>query len=604
MGPKISCAAAGFLRGIVASSTDADGWTTPGRFTPGQLKALGSCRAWHPGLFRQMAACAAGVSLRFETDSSNVSVEVRMAPFPRDSASMIDAARQHEGGPRPPYDGFSADVDGVHLPLALPDEEGRVSFCIDVCDAPEPGIQRLPGMGGAKTHEVCVWLPCLTGCEVRAIEGDGTFIEPAAQGGQLLVLGDSISQGFVTCDPGLAWPNRVAAELGLELVNQGVGGQVFQPGTLVGMPEAVRPEQVIVEFGANYRFEPCQAARVEQEVRTYLYEVASAWPEVPTWVMTPLPHTEDLWPTHPRSCFGEVRGILERCVSRHEGMRLVDGSALLDADELGRLLADGSDHPGPAGQEQLAGRLAFVMEARAQEEPTHRREALRLLARSGEKGLPLAESLRRGLGEVLLARKGAVLLRTSGAAQMLWATNRRLARQAAECLGSPGVTCVLGSRAVAQDVARALGAEGPHACLSFAYHGDVPPEVPAGLDIRVLTPAYEGPILEHYSHAEYLEPGELAGTLAAGRVLGGFENGRLCGFIGEHAEGSMGLLEVFCESRGRGWGSALLAAKIAQQLSDGLLPWCEVWPDNEASRALMGKLGLTCGPADSMWFIS
>ena len=604
MGPRVSCAAEGLLRGIVGSTTDADGWTRPLRFTPGQLKALGSCRAWHPGLYRQLAACTAGVSLQFETDSSEVMVEVAMDPVPRGSAAVFDDVERYGTGVQPPYDGFSADVDGVHLPLCLPDEDGLLTIRTDVCDAPEPGLQRLPGMGGAATHRVCVWLPCLTGCEVRGVWGDGTFIEPVADVGQLLVLGDSISQGYVTCDPGLNWPNRIAGRLGLELVNQGVGGQVFQPGTLVGMAAAARPEQVIVEFGANYRFEPCQASRVEQEVRTYLYEVASAWPEVPTWVLTPLPHTELAYPTHDHSCFGQVEGIIRRCASRHANMRVVDGMTLLDQADLPRLLADDSDHPGPAGQAMLAERLAFVMEARADDEAMRRERAQRLLSRSGERVLPLVECLGRGLGEVMLARKGAVLLRLTPNSQMLWATNRKLAREAVRCLGGAGVTCVLGSRAVAADIARTLGAGEPVPCLSYAFRGHEAPEVPAGLDIRVLNAAYEGPVLEHYSHVEYLEPGELASALEAGRVLGGFENGRLCGFVGEHAEGSMGLLEVFPEARGRGWGSALLAAKVAQQLGEGLVPWAEVWPDNVASRALMAKVGLTAAPENSMWFIS
>ena len=308
MGPKVSCAAEGLLHGVVGSDTDENGWTRPQRFTAGQLKALGSCRAWHPGLYRQLAAATAGVSLQFETDSSNVWLEAEMDPMPRGSAAVVADVERYGTGVTPPYDGFSADVDDVHLPLALPDEGGLVSFCVDVTEAPEPGVQRLPGMGGASTHRVTIWLPCLGGCEVRSVMGDGTFIEPVAERGQLLVLGDSISQSYVTCDPGLAWPCRLAAQLGLELVNQGVGGQVFQPGTLVGMAGSVRPEHIVVEFGANYRFEPCQAGRVEQEVRTYLYEVAATWPEVPTWVMTTLPYTEVAYPNHPRSCFAEVDG--------------------------------------------------------------------------------------------------------------------------------------------------------------------------------------------------------------------------------------------------------------------------------------------------------
>lgn len=191
----------------------------------------------------------------------------------------------------------------------------------------------------------------------------------------------------------------------------------------------------MVEFGANYRFEPCQAGRVEQEVRTYLYEVAATWPEVPTWVMTTLPHTEVAYPNHLRSCFAEVDGIIRRCAARHGSMRVVDGSALLDAGDLARLLADGSDHPGAAGQAMLAERLGFVVAARTEDEPLRRERALSLLSRSGEKGLPLVETLRRGVGEVLLAQRGCVLLRATDGMQMLWATNRKLARQAVRCLG-------------------------------------------------------------------------------------------------------------------------------------------------------------------------
>ena len=69
------------------------------------------------------------------------------------------------------------------------------------------------------------------------------------------------------------------------------------------------------------------------------------------------------------------------------------------------------------------------------------------------------ETLRRGVGEVLLAQRGCVLLRATDGMQMLWATNRKLARQAVRCLGGARVTCLLGSRTTAADVARELGLE-------------------------------------------------------------------------------------------------------------------------------------------------
>ena len=106
MGPKVSCAAEGLLHGVVGSDTDENGWTRPQRFTAGQLKALGSCRAWHPGLYRQLAAATAGVSLQFETDSSNVWLEAQMDPMPRGSAAMVADVERYGTGVTAPYDGF------------------------------------------------------------------------------------------------------------------------------------------------------------------------------------------------------------------------------------------------------------------------------------------------------------------------------------------------------------------------------------------------------------------------------------------------------------------------------------------------------------------
>ena len=523
-----------------------------------------------------------------------------MDPMPRGSAAMVADVERYGTGVTPPYDGFSADVDKVHLPLALPGEGGLVSFCVDVAEAPEPGVQRLPGMGGASTHHVSIWLPCLGGCEVRSVMGDGTFIEPVTERGQLLVLGDSIAQGYVTCDPGLAWPCRLAAQHGLDLLNQGVGGQVFQPGTLVGMAGAVRPEHIVVEFGANYRFEPCQAGRVEQEVRTYLYEVAAAWPEVPTWVMTTLPYTEVAYPNHPRSCFAEVDGIIRRCAARHGSMRVVDGSALLDAGDLARLLADGSDHPGAAGQAMLAERLGFVVAARTEDEPLRRERALSLLSRSGEKGLPLVETLRRGVGEVLLAQRGCVLLRATDGMQMLWATNRKLARQAVRCLGGARVTCLLGSRTTAADVARELGAEGCEGCLSYSFRGASAPLAETSRDIRACSRLPTRVRSRALRPSGYLRP-ELARASRAAACSAALTTRRLCAFVGEHAEGSIGLLEVFEGSRRRGWGQALLAAKVAQQLDGGVVPWAEVWPENKAPSP-HGRASPV--PPPMAWFIS
>lgn len=603
MNLAISARAAELLHGAIDTITEKDGWVRPLRFTPEQIRALGSVRAWHPGLYRSMAACTAGVSLEFCTDATRVSVEVRLEAPSKGAQAVIDDALRHGGLAGGPVDGVSVDIDGRHLPTMLPDDEGLVEFALDdPDDAPEPGLVRIPLPGMGEPHRVRVWLPCLSACAVREVRADGTYLEPTQARGQLLVLGDSIAQGFVAGDPGLAWTALLADHLGLDLLNQGVGGQVFQPGSIAGLAASARPEAIVVEFGENYRYEPCQASRVGREALAYLYEVSEAWPDVPTWVLTPLPHSEQLYPTHPRSCAGDVDALIAAAARRHPQMRLVDGSALLDADELPALLADGSDHPGPEGQRMLAERLSFVVDATAVAPEQRRTIALAVTERAGEEALPVAEALRRGLGEVLLADRGAVVLGFEGGETLVWATARAALRRALTCLGSRGVTCVCGDRRVAREVVRAVGGQA-RACHLVVWRGDAP-ERDASRDVRTLTSAYAGIIRERYSHPEYLAPGELEALLDAGAFLGGFEDGRIVGFVGEHADGSMGMLEVFEGARRRGWGTELAAAKIARTIEAGNVAWAAVWPDNEASLALERSMGFEVAPADRLWYVS
>lgn len=78
-----------------------------------------------------------------------------------------------------------------------------------------------------------------------------------------------------------------------------------------------------------------------------------------------------------------------------------------------------------------------------------------------------------------------------------------------------------------------------------------------------------------------------------GWLRGGYDcRGDLVGFIGEHDEGSMGMLEVFPDHRRCGYARALEAALMEDLLLQGRVPYCHVDPANEASKALQEKLGL------------
>jgi tRNA (guanine37-N1)-methyltransferase len=73
------------------------------------------------------------------------------------------------------------------------------------------------------------------------------------------------------------------------------------------------------------------------------------------------------------------------------------------------------------------------------------------------------------------------------------------------------------------------------------------------------------------------------------------------GFIGKHAEGSMGLLEVLPENRRQGLARTLESFLIDRELREGNLPYCQVFRDNAASLALQKKLGLQLAEGLVIW---
>ena len=362
------CPANTLLHGNLRTTLEPQGWHRPWRLAESQVRSLASVNAWHPGLFRQMAATSAGICVEFLTDARSIALEVRLDPEPRGTAAVLDGLAP-EDGQRPAYDGISCDYDDRHLgpvlPVAVPGSSQRdpievAIFSFDGPESPQDApSQVLPGLDAP--HHVRIWLPCLRGCVVRNIFVDGSLIEPVSSRGTIVVLGDSIAQGFVAGDPALTWPVLLGRELDLDVLNQGIGGQVFQPGTLVGLSRQRRPEHIVVELGLNYRFETCRAAFVVRDIRAYLGEVARLWPGVPTWVLTPTGFREKAQPTHERSCFDLVPQMITSSAERYGQMRVLGGPGLLPGKK--SLLAD-SDHPNAAGHARLAEHLAATIHRR------------------------------------------------------------------------------------------------------------------------------------------------------------------------------------------------------------------------------------------------
>ena len=119
------------------------------------------------------------------------------------------------------------------------------------------------------------------------------------------------------------------------------------------------------------------------------------------------------------------------------------------------------------------------------------------------------------------------------------------------------------------------------------------------MDFRRLDESHLSFVAEHYTT---LDEETLAERFSKGAMYGIFDEDKLCGFIGEHQEGSIGMLYVLPEYRGKGIGENLEKEMINQTLKNGLIPFGQVYDGNDKSLKMQEKLGLYPAKEKVWWF--
>lgn len=162
--------------------------------------------------------------------------------------------------------------------------------------------------------------------------------------------------------------------------------------------------------------------------------------------------------------------------------------------------------------------------------------------------------------------------------------------------GREFVFLVLRQEKIKDAVCAALGLKVENECWQGAYMKKEPILLP-DVDIRVLTENYVNLCAAHYyNHTDYIR--ELIGKKV---LLGLFEDGELAGFVGQHSEGAIGLLEVLPQYRRRGYGEILECCYVNYELQKGHIPYGHVVVGNEVSMALQRKLGIEFAEKTVYW---
>lgn len=218
--------------------------------------------------------------------------------------------------------------------------------------------------------------------------------------------------------------------------------------------------------------------------------------------------------------------------------------------------------------------------------------------------LDMTEPVRRGTGRVLFATPEGALVAVpngdgGGAIYTLFAQNEAMADHLCRLIPDKPEFVTTHEALSFPALRRRFGYQSMTSCWQVGHLASVPLPLPhSPFQVRPLTPA-QLPLVE--THYHLASPGYLAQRVACGAMYGAFDGEALAGFIGLHAEGTVGLLEVLPQYRRRGVATLLQSYLTNLELSRGHIPYGQVFDGNEPSLALQRSLGYQCSAGPMYW---
>ncbi|MBR2311771.1 MAG: hypothetical protein IKA46_00575 [Clostridia bacterium] len=136
-------------------------------------------------------------------------------------------------------------------------------------------------------HQVTVYCPPLFSTAVANFTiDDGASIAPIKRSRRMLILGDSITQGYDARFPSQSYANLLADMLNATSVNQGIGGETFNPGML-DFDLGFTPDIVTVAYGSN-DFTKCTKEEMTENAREYYRLLREAYPNAKIFSVLPI----------------------------------------------------------------------------------------------------------------------------------------------------------------------------------------------------------------------------------------------------------------------------------------------------------------------------
>ncbi len=214
------------------------------------------------------SVATAGVRLRFKTNSTSLGMVVNVAQKTSRSYFSVDIV---VNGTAVGYiDNFGDTVLQGNPSQAMP--LGRFGGTFPL---------------GNGEKDVCIHLPWSVCAAVEELTlDDGASLIPVKPVKRVLVLGDSITQGYDALRPSHRYAGIMCDRLGAEEVNKAIGGECFFP-PLAATPDAFTPDLITVAYGTN-DWSNHTNEQVHRACRGFFEELTKSYPQVPIVAITPI----------------------------------------------------------------------------------------------------------------------------------------------------------------------------------------------------------------------------------------------------------------------------------------------------------------------------
>lgn len=209
------------LHGAIRTVEQDDGYLALYRFTEKQMTYYKTVTDTRKTSFYNKAHASSNMRIAFLTDSPFFSFDFRAAR----------ASSRH-------YYYYDVFVDGLLVHHQGEEEVTEGAGTIRVA-LPEG------------EHHVCVYCPPLFSTAIANFTvADGASLAPVHKKHRMLILGDSITQGYDARFPSQSYANLLADMLDATSINLGIGGETFNPNT-IDPDFGFDPDIITVAYGSN-----------------------------------------------------------------------------------------------------------------------------------------------------------------------------------------------------------------------------------------------------------------------------------------------------------------------------------------------------------------